>query len=86
MDWDVLFRDIGQFLAAVIPREGRRVRFTLDQWQGLGHDMHVLDADPVFVDPPKGDHDVKPESPALRLGSKNFDLRNVGLLPDFTKQ
>jgi len=50
---------------------------------GNRYDTHSLLADPMFVDPENGDYRVKPESPALKLGFKNFDLDGVGLLPDF---
>jgi hypothetical protein len=43
-------------------------------------------ADPMFVDPANGDYRVRPESPALKLGFKNFDLDKFGLLPNFPKQ
>jgi hypothetical protein len=43
-------------------------------------------ADPMFVDAANGDYHLKPESPALKLGFKNFDVRRAGLLPDFPKE
>jgi hypothetical protein len=86
MDYNLFFGDAGQFLASYTPREGRTTRHTLEQWQALGYDKHSLYADPMFVDPGNGDYRLKPESPALKLGFKNFDVSNVGLLPDFPKQ
>ena len=55
----------------------------LSQWRQLGFGVHSMIADPLFVDPENGDYRVRPESPALKLGFKNFDLTGVGLLPDF---
>jgi hypothetical protein len=40
----------------------------------------------MFVDARNGDYRLKPESPALKLGFKDFDVSNAGLLPDFPKQ
>jgi len=37
----------------------------------------------MFVDPENGDYRVRPESPALGLGFKNFDMGEFGLTPDF---
>ncbi len=56
---------------------------SFEDWQAKGFDEHSVFADPMFVDPENGDYRVKPDSPALKLGFKNFDLHGVGLLPDF---
>ncbi len=57
----------------------------LKEWQQLGFDKHSVLADPMFVDPANGDYRVKPESPALKLGFKNFDVSDAGLLSDFPR-
>ncbi len=57
---------------------------TLSQWQAKGFDRHSLFADPMFVDPVKGDYRVRPGSPALKLGFKNFSMDDFGVLkPEF---
>ena len=58
----------------------------LGDWQQQGFDKHSVSADPMFVDPQSRDYRVKPGSPALKLGFKNFDMDNFGLLPDFPKK
>ena len=63
------------------PHQGR----TWEKWQALGFDHYPVLADPLFVDPYKGDFRVKPESPALKLGFYNFDMDHFGLLPGFTE-
>ena len=59
---------------------------TLEEWQQLGYDRHSVMADPMFVDPVNGDYRVKSDSPALKLGFKNFDMDNFGLLGDFPEK
>ncbi len=48
-------------------------------WRRQGHDREALIADPKFVDPAKGDWRLKPDSPALRLGFKEFDWTEAGV-------
>jgi hypothetical protein len=87
MDYNLFFSDIGQFFATWIMRAPiAPKRYTWEEWRALGYDQHSIFADPLFVDAAKGDYRVKPESPALKLGFKNFDLSTVGLLPDFPKE
>jgi len=45
---------------------------TPDQWHAKGQDVHSVIADPMFVDPAKGDFRLKPGSPALKMGFKPF--------------
>jgi hypothetical protein len=62
---------------------GKPVRFagmTLEQWRKKGHDVHSVIADPLFVDPSKDDYRLKPDSPALKLGFKPFDISKAGRL------
>ena len=53
---------------------------TFRQWQVMGFDRHSVFADPLFMDPDNGDYRVKPESPALKLGFKNFDMKSFGVI------
>ena len=46
---------------------------------GNGCDAHSLVGDPLFVDPAKGDYHVRDESPALKLGFKNFPMDQFGV-------
>ena len=85
IDYNCFFSDIGAFSAYEIKRVGGGGSLSLEQWQAQGYDQHSVFADPMFVDPANGDYRVKPESPALKLGFKNFDVSNAGLLPDFHK-
>jgi hypothetical protein len=53
-------------------------KLTWEQWQAKGADTHSVFADPMFVDPANGDYSVKDESPALKLGFKNFPMDRFG--------
>jgi hypothetical protein len=91
IDYNLLFNDAGRFQANVRPR-GRDLSsnavttYSFDEWRGMGYDRHSVFADPLFVDPADGDYRCRPDSPALRLGFQNFDVRQAGLLPDFPAQ
>lgn len=45
-----------------------------------GVDAHSLAVDPLFVDVENGDFSFHPDSPALKLGIKPFDMSKVGLI------
>jgi len=85
MDYNLLFNEAGPFSVDYAPRDGKKAHLTMEQWQAMGYDKHSLFADPEFADPEQRDYRVKPGSPALQLGFKNFDLEGVGLLPDFPR-
>jgi len=67
--------------------EGGHIRFdkgSFEAWKKRNLDTESLIADPLFIDPAKGDYRVRPNSPALKLGFKNFPMDNFGVLkPDF---
>ena len=46
---------------------------------GLGVDKRSIAGDPLFVDADNGDFQVKPESPALKIGFENFPTDNFGV-------
>ena len=50
---------------------------SLEQWQEF-QGKHSVFADPMFVDPANRNYQVKPESPALKLGFKNFPMDQFG--------
>lgn len=60
---------------------GGEVRFgndTWEQWRGKGMDKHSLLANPLFVNPEKGNFQIRKDSPATKLGFVPLDLSTVG--------
>jgi hypothetical protein len=62
----------GNFFAAP---DSERAKFLTN-----GCDVNSLSGDPMFRDPAKGDYSVKEDSPALKLGFKNFPMDQFGVL------
>jgi len=52
-----------------------------EKWKEQGLDKDSVIADPLFVDPDKGDFTLKPDSPALKLGFQPIDVSKVGPRP-----
>lgn len=61
-------------------------RYNLEEWQKLGFDEHSVFADPLFVDPEKRNFQLRPESPALKMGFTNFEMGKWGLTDEFPEQ
>jgi len=55
---------------------------SLDEWRAKGFDVHSIVADPLFEDAEHLDFRLKPESPALALGFRPFDISTAGLHGD----
>ena len=70
--------DNNLYLCAEDSAWGRR---HLDQEQPLGVEAHSISADPLFVSWETGDFRLKPESPGLKLGFRQIDRSQIGLLP-----
>jgi hypothetical protein len=51
----------------------------LKQAQSMGCDAHSLVGDPMFIDAAAGDFRVKADSPALKIGFKNFPMNEFGV-------
>lgn len=92
IDYNCFFSDRGAFMARVSFRweeddwntgGKKRVKYSLQEWQAMGFDRHSVFADPLFVNPGIHDYRVRPESPALRLGFRNFEMGKWGLTAEF---
>lgn len=53
-------------------------KWTFEEWQKRGQDVHSLAADPLFVDPENADFTLKPGSPAAQVDFHAIDLSQVG--------
>ncbi|BBI35857.1 right-handed parallel beta-helix repeat-containing protein [Cohnella abietis] len=85
LDGNLFFNDLGRFLATVHyrPLGSRTETYEWSEWQAMGWDVHSVYADPLFVDPANGDYSVRPDSPALALGFRNFPMDKFGLTADY---
>jgi hypothetical protein len=80
----------GEFQAVVDQlrsEDGKRKakRYDLEEWQSLGFDRHSFFGDPQFVDAANRNFQVRSESPALKIGFKNFEMGKWGLTGKFPK-
>ena len=50
-----------------------------DKYAEQGWDLNSIVADPLFIDPEKGDFRVKDGSPAFEIGFKNFPMDQFGV-------
>ena len=53
---------------------------SFEKWREAGFDRNSVLADPLFVDPARGDYNLRPESPALKLGFKPIPFETIGYL------
>ncbi|HPA16225.1 MAG TPA: alpha/beta hydrolase fold domain-containing protein [Verrucomicrobiae bacterium] len=53
-----------------------------ETWQRRGFDAHSVVADPLFVDPDKGDYRLRADSPAFKLGFKAIPVEKIGPYAD----
>ena len=59
---------------------------SLEDWRGIFNgkfDQHSIVADPLFADANARDYHLKPGSPALKLGFRDINTREIGLKADF---
>ena len=90
MDYNTYYSDTGEFKAhkkahRIYDKTGDQ-DFNSEEWKAKGFDVHSVYADPMFVAPENRDYSVKPQSPALKIGFKNFPMDEFGLLPSFPQK
>ena len=68
-----LYWSIQQYAAGDVANE------QLKKYQAAGIDAHSISADPKFINPMNYDFRVADDSPALKLGFKNFPMDNFGV-------
>jgi len=52
---------------------------SLKEWNEKDYDRHSIHGDPMFIDADNSDFRVKSNSPALKLGFKNFPMTDFGV-------
>jgi hypothetical protein len=92
IDHNCLYSRSGRFTARISqmrgengPERGSR-RLDFEEWRKLGFDRNSVFADPLFVDPAKNDYRVRPGSPALGVGFKNFEMGQWGITKEFPRE
>jgi hypothetical protein len=68
-----------------VPRGEMVEKYTLTQWQAMGYDTNSVVADPMFVDLENENYQLKPDSPALKLGFQQIDM-SWGLTDEFPEK
>lgn len=58
---------------------------SFEEWQAQGQDVGSVIADPMFVDAAHNDFHLKPNSPALKMGFKEWDYSQAGVYGEMTK-
>ncbi|MGC9449938.1 MAG: right-handed parallel beta-helix repeat-containing protein [Oceanipulchritudo sp.] len=63
-------------------------RVPFADWQAAGNDRNAVFADPLFIDAASGDYRLQPDSPAHKLGFREWDHARAGpvdpdTLPDY---
>jgi hypothetical protein len=59
---------------------------TLEEWKKLGFDQHSAFSDPLIADPANLDFKLLDNSPALKLGFRNFPLHQWGSARDLSSK
>lgn len=62
-----------------VPATLTKTHFTWDEWRKMGRDKDSLFADPLFEDIAKRDFRLKPNSPAVKINFKPWDLTLAGV-------
>jgi len=92
IDNNCLWSKAGKFTARISQLRGENgpertpQKLDLEEWRKLGFDRNSVFADPLFIDPAKNDYRVQPESPALKLGFKNFEMGLWGITKEFPSE
>ncbi len=63
-------------------KDSKKGRGLLAEARKLGHEKHGMFGDPMFVDLENGNLQLRPGSPARKLGIEQIDTEKIGLLDD----
>jgi len=66
----------------VVPLRKVEPEKSWEAWKKLGYDKNSVIADPQFVDPKNDNYQLKPDSPAFKLGFKRIPIERIGILSE----
>lgn len=69
--------DEGEIEFAIDSWEDKENKLSWQEWQQKGMDRNSAIADPLFIDPERGDFRLKPNSPAFELGFEPISLERT---------
>ncbi len=88
LDSNLYSSSTGKFMARVDVSPNHPVLqskyMNLQEWRSYGLDENSLLADPMFTDPENGDFSLNGDSPAFKIGFREFPLDSFGLTNRFT--
>lgn len=88
MDYNNVFQERKGPLVKVVDEKGVKA-YSLERWRGRFPDKvseNTITSDPLFVDAENWNFQLKPESPALKLGFKQIDVSKVGIRSGFPEK
>jgi len=75
--------DFNLFWVADNPKDSEN---HIKNWNDRGVEKNSISADPLFVDVANANFELKPESPAFKLGFEAIDFASIGLTDDFPQE
>jgi len=75
--------DFNLFWVAENPKDSEK---HIKNWNERGVEKNSISADPLFVDVANANFELKPESPAFKLGFEAIDFASIGLTDEFPQE
>ena len=77
IDFNTVWSGVGNAVKTGVHEQVKKAT-EWESWQKLGADTHSIVADPLFINPDKGDFRLKPDSPALKQGFEPIPIDKIG--------